>query len=70
MLQLVGGVIAETAGSRQNSSHAGGAQSYTLSYPLDSTIEDTPEEAEPMKLRLLLMMALTDRINRPELSQA
>ena len=33
-------------------------------------IEDTPEEAESMKLRSRLMMALQDRINHESLSQA
>ena len=32
-------------------------------------IEDTPEDAESMKLRARLMMALQDRINRESLSQ-
>ena len=33
-------------------------------------IEDTPEQAESMKLRSRLMMAVQDRINREGLSQA
>ena len=33
-------------------------------------IEDTPEQAESMKLRSRLMMALQDRIHREGLSQA
>ncbi len=33
-------------------------------------IEDTPAEAENMKLRSALMMALKNRIARPEMSQA
>jgi predicted XRE-type DNA-binding protein len=33
-------------------------------------IEDTPEEAENMKLRSALMMALKDHINRTGLSQS
>ena len=33
-------------------------------------IEDTPEQAESMKLRSRLMMAVQDRINRESLSQA
>ena len=33
-------------------------------------IEDTPEEAESMKLRSRLLMALQERINREALSQA
>lgn len=33
-------------------------------------IEDTPKEAESMKLRSRLMMAVQDRINREGLSQA
>ena len=32
-------------------------------------IEETPEDAESMKLRARLMMALQDRINRESLSQ-
>ena len=32
-------------------------------------IEETPEDAESMKLRARLMMALQDRINRERLSQ-
>lgn len=32
-------------------------------------IEDTPEEAENMKLRSILMMALKDHIARTEMSQ-
>ncbi|TXH12030.1 MAG: XRE family transcriptional regulator [Gammaproteobacteria bacterium] len=33
-------------------------------------IEDTPEEAENMKLRSILMMALKNHITRSEMSQA
>ena len=33
-------------------------------------IEDTPEEAENMKLRSVLMMALKNHITRAEMSQA
>lgn len=33
-------------------------------------IEDTPEEAENMKLRSALMMALKDHLTRAEMSQA
>ncbi len=33
-------------------------------------IEDTPEDAENMKLRSVLMTALKDRITRAEMSQA
>lgn len=33
-------------------------------------IEDTPEEAENMKLRSILMMSLSDHIRRKELSQS
>jgi predicted XRE-type DNA-binding protein len=33
-------------------------------------IEDTPESAEHMKLRSILMMALKDHITRAELSQS
>jgi len=33
-------------------------------------IEDTPEEAENMKLRSVLMMALKNHITRTEMSQA
>jgi len=33
-------------------------------------IEDTPEEAENMKLRSVLMMALSDHMSRNELSQS
>ena len=33
-------------------------------------IEDTPEEAENMKLRSVLMMALKNQITRAEMSQA
>ena len=33
-------------------------------------IEDTPEEAENMKLRSVLMMALKNYLNRAEMSQA
>ena len=33
-------------------------------------IENTPEEAENMKLRSLLMMSLSDHIRRNELSQS
>ncbi|ACH82441.1 transcriptional regulator, XRE family [Acidithiobacillus ferrooxidans ATCC 53993] len=43
------------------------------SEPFDSVwdaIEDTPEEAENMKLRSALMMALKDHIDRAGLSQA
>ena len=33
-------------------------------------IEDTPEEAENMKLRSVLMMALKNHLNRTEMTQA
>jgi predicted XRE-type DNA-binding protein len=36
----------------------------------DDAIEDTPEQAENMKLRSVLMMAIKDHIVRTEMSQA